>query len=203
MLDHRRCAGYEAVGYSILLPASAVPGWPPEVPLPVEPEWKRDYAASVQRLVRDGVDVPLGNLFVSATRALDPGAQGANRARSASEAFLYRRLETLPETAGRFALNSDLPIPFDGRGGMEVDLLSTETHVAVEVDGAQHLSDPEAYRRDRRKDALLQENGYFVLRFLAEDVGKHLDDVLDAILRAIAHRAATSGADTPSSVPRG
>ena len=94
----RRCAGYEAVGYSILLPASAVPGWPPEVPLPVEPEWKRDYAASVQRLVCDGVDVPLGNLFVSATRALDPGAQGANRARSASEAFLYRRLETLPET---------------------------------------------------------------------------------------------------------
>ncbi|MBN1590848.1 MAG: hypothetical protein JW888_15150 [Pirellulales bacterium] len=31
-------------------------------------------------------------------------------------------------------------------------------------------------------------NGYFVLRFLAEDVGKHLDTVLDAILRALAHR---------------
>jgi len=28
----------------------------------------------------------------------------------------------------------------------------------------------EAYRRDRRKDILLQENGYLVLRFLAEDV---------------------------------
>lgn len=28
------------------------------------------------------------------------------------------------------------------------------------------------YRRDRRKDQLLQENGYFVLRFLAEDVGR-------------------------------
>lgn len=24
----RRCRGYEAVGYKILLPASAVPGWP-------------------------------------------------------------------------------------------------------------------------------------------------------------------------------
>ena len=35
---------------------------------------------------------------------------------------------------------------------------------------------------------MLQENGYFVLRFLAEDVGKHLDDVLDAILRTLAHR---------------
>jgi very-short-patch-repair endonuclease len=33
---------------------------------------------------------------------------------------------------------------------------------------------------------LLQENGYFVLRFLAEDVGKELDAVLDAILRVLA-----------------
>jgi very-short-patch-repair endonuclease len=47
--------------------------------------------------------------------------------------------------------------------------------VAVELDGAQHLSDPAAYWRDRRKDELLQENGYLVLRFLAEDVGKELD----------------------------
>ena len=46
----------------------------------------------------------------------------------------------------------------------------------------------EAYRRDRRKDQLLQENGYFVLRFLAEDVGKNLDLVLDAILRTLSHR---------------
>jgi len=35
---------------------------------------------------------------------------------------------------------------------------------------------------------LLQENGYFVLRFLAEDVGKDLDAVLDAILRMLARR---------------
>lgn len=58
----------------------------------------------------------------------------------------------------------------------------------MELDGGQHLADAEAYRRDRRKDRLLQENGYFVLRFLAEDMGKHLDEVLDAILRTLAHR---------------
>lgn len=34
---------------------------------------------------------------------------------------------------------------------------------------------------------LLQQHGYFVLRFLAEDVGKQLDGVLDAILRALSH----------------
>ncbi len=36
----------------------------------------------------------------------------------------------------------------------------------------------------------LQENGYLVLRFLAEDVGKCLDQVLDAILRALSHQDA-------------
>ena len=184
----RRCRGYEAVGYSILLPASAVPGWPIEVPLPVDPAWKKDYAASVQRLIRDGVDPALGNLFVYASQSPAPDAEGINRARSASEAFLFRRLETLPPTAGRFRLNVALPIPFDGQGQMEVDLFCAEAGIAVELDGAQHLNDPAAYRRDRRKDALLQENGYFVLRFLAEDVGKHLDIVLDAIMRASAHR---------------
>ncbi len=184
----RRCVGYEALGYTILLPASAVPGWPVETPLPVETEWKRDYAASVRRLIRDGVDAPLANLFVHAARSPAPGSEGVDRARSASEAFLYRRLETLPETARRFRLNAELPIPFDGAGRMEVDLLCADAGVVIELDGAQHLADAEAYRRDRRKDALLQQNGYFVLRFLAEDVGKRLDDILDAILAALVHR---------------
>lgn len=58
----------------------------------------------------------------------------------------------------------------------------------MELDGAQHLADPIAYRRDRRKDQVLQENGYLVLRFLAEDVGKDRDIVLDSILRTISHR---------------
>ena len=71
----RRCRGYEAVGYAILLPASAVPGWPAEVPLPVEPQWKNDYAASVRRLVRDGIDQPLANLFVCAAREVAPACR--------------------------------------------------------------------------------------------------------------------------------
>lgn len=184
----RRCKGYEAVGYTILLPASAVPGWPPEVPLPVNPAWKKDYAASVQRLIRDGIDEPLGNLFVHATRAITAGSEGVARARSASEAFLYRRLETLPATAGRFRLNEVLPFPFDQQGHMEVDLLCRGSRVAIELDGPQHLSDPHAYRRDRRKDLLLQEQGYLVLRFLTEDIGERLDLVLDTILRALTSR---------------
>ena len=92
-----------------LVPASAVPGWPAAVPLPSDPLWKRDYAASVKQLIRDGVDEPLGNLFVSAVRVPASEAVGADRARSATEAFLYRRLETLPTKKGCFRLNAELP----------------------------------------------------------------------------------------------
>jgi very-short-patch-repair endonuclease len=71
---------------------------------------------------------------------------------------------------------------------MEVGLLCTDSRIVVEVDGAQHLTDPVAYRRDRRKDQLLQENGYLVLRYLAEDFAKELDSVLDGILRWLRSR---------------
>jgi superfamily II DNA or RNA helicase/very-short-patch-repair endonuclease len=184
----RRCRGYEAVGYSISLPASAVPGWPADVVLPSDPEWKRDYAATVRRLIRDGVDTPLANLFICTVKPSLSEARGVERARSASEAFLYRRLETLTETKGRFQLNVHVPIAFDSQSQMEVDFLNEPLRIVVELDGSQHLSDPEAYRRDRRKDRLLQQNGYLILRFLAEDVGKDLDGVLDSILQSLTWR---------------
>lgn len=182
----KRCTGYEAIGYSILLPGSAVPDWPPEVPLPIDPQWKSEYAATVRRLVQDGVDVELADLFVHSACQFDSDAVGVDRARSASEAFLYRRLQSLHETAGRFELNAKLPIAFDGWGNMEVDLLEPTVRLVIELDGGQHFDNKDAYRRDRRKDALLQEQGYFVLRFLVEDIGSNLDSVLDAVFRTLA-----------------
>ena len=182
----KRCAGYEAVGYTILLPASALPGWPAEVPLPVDPKWKQDYAASVRRLIQDGVDQPLAQLFVHAATAFDADAVGAARARSASEAFLYRRIESLPDLAGRFKLNASLPIPFDDRSQLEVDFLDAAARLVIEVDGGQHLGDADAWRRDRRKDVALQAHGYFVLRFLTEDLAKNLGFVLDTVQRTLA-----------------
>ena len=71
---------------------------------------------------------------------------------------------------------------------MEVDLLCGDARLAIELDGAQHLESADAYRRDRRKDQLLQQNGYFVLRFLAQDVGKNLDMVLDTVQRTLLGR---------------
>jgi hypothetical protein len=182
----RRCAGYEAVGYTILLPASALPGWPAEVPLPVDPQWKETYTASVRRLIRDGVDIPLARLFVDAATAFPDGPVGDARARSASEAFLFQRFESLPDLAGRFQLNAHLPIPFDDLGRMEVDFLCAAQRLVIEVDGGQHLGDAEAWRRDRRKDAALQAHGFFVLRFLAADLAAKMDFVLDTVRGTLA-----------------
>lgn len=187
----RRCRGYEAVGYQIRLPGSAVPGWPSEVPLPVDPEWKSNYSSSIQRLIRDGVDVTLANLFTHAARTISDDAAGVDRARSASEAFLFRRLETLPATSGLFQLKACLPISFNQRGKMEVDMLCATSRIVIEIDGMQHLDCAEAYRRDRRKDLLLQQHGYLVLRFLADDIGQRYETVLDTILGALANREAT------------
>lgn len=183
----KRCNGYESIGYRVLLPGSAVPGWPSEVELPIDPQWKSDYAGTVRRLVSDGVDAQLADLFVHTARDFDPDSSGVDRARSASEAFLYNRLNSLPTASGRFRLNSALPIPFDGWGNMEVDLLDASCRLVIELDGGHHFTDKDAYRRDRRKDALLQQHGYFVLRFLVEDIGKRLDFVLDTIVKTIVY----------------
>ena len=56
------------------------------------------------------------------------------------------------------------PIAFDGDSRLEVDVLCAGARIAIEIDGPHHLADPVAYRRDRRKDRLLQEQGYEVKR---------------------------------------
>jgi superfamily II DNA or RNA helicase/very-short-patch-repair endonuclease len=182
----RRCREYERLGYTLLMPASVIPGWPIDVPLPVDVGWKKQYSASVQRLIRDGVDTPLAELFVNVTEINDLGEKvGIERARSQSEAFLYQRLQSLNATKDRFQLNTKLPIPFAGQSFMEVDFLDAKNKQVIEIDGPHHFQDAASYRHDRLKDARLQERGYKILRFLAEDLGTHLNQVLDEILRGM------------------
>ena len=152
---------------------------------------RRAYEAQgykVERLVRDGVDAQAAGLFLELTDELTADGLDPPQVASASEAFLFRHLQGRPDTRNRFRLKARLPIPFSERGHIEVDFLEADARLVIELDGPQHLTDPEAYRRDRHKDALLQENGYLVLRFLAEDLGTRLDTVLDDILRALAQR---------------
>ena len=187
MFEKRRRA-YEAQGYTVERPASALPGWPVSVGLPARDDWKRRFQPSVSRLARDGVDAQSAGLFLELTDQLTADGLDPQRVRSASGAFLFRHLQARPDTRDRFRLNARLPIPFGGLGHMEVDFLEADARLVIELDGPQHLANVDAYRRDRRKDALLQQNGYLVLRFLAEDLGSRLGAVLDDIERALVRR---------------
>lgn len=88
-----------------------------------------------------------------------PEAQGVDRARSACEAFSFRRRQTRRGSSVRLRLNAKRPIPFGPNGCVEVDLLCEDGRLVIELGGAQHLADPEAYRRDRRKDASYRNTG--------------------------------------------
>jgi hypothetical protein len=117
----------------------------------------------------------------------------ASRARSAAEAFLFQRLESLPWARGLFELNAPLPPLRPSERPWEVDFLSRGLRIAVEIDGFFHFREPDAYRNDRRKDLELQRQGYLVLRFLADDVVARLEDILNTLKDAISHRSATAG----------
>lgn len=139
-------------------------------------------------IAANGVDAALLESAVSAIHgtASPPTTQAEDdRARSAAERFLFEFLESLPETAGRFELNATLDFRFGPRPA-EVDLLCRSPRIAIEVDGYFHFLSPEAYRRDRTKDWELQQRGFLVLRFLAEDVIPKVDLIRDRILDAIA-----------------
>ncbi len=144
----------------------------------------------------DGGEIgPVGPPAENAPAPSGPGSpEDDDRARSEAERFLFERLESLPMTAGLFELNSGLDIPFGPGRAMEVDLVSRPLGLAIEVDGYYHFRDEDAYRRDRRKDFLLQARGYLVVRVLAEDVVRRLEDVLDLILSAVASREGGPGA---------
>ena len=68
--------------------------------------------------------------------------------------------------------------------------------------GRDHLRVGIPHALNRDKDQVLQENGCLVLRFLAEDVGRVLDVVLDAILRTLSHRQFTEPPVAPLSFVR-
>jgi superfamily II DNA or RNA helicase len=182
---NRRSRGYRDIGYDMVMTNDSLNGWPEGVEIPVSLREDRTFADAIRRIGRDGADAETADLFVHAALAT---SEGEGIARSAAEKFLFRFLDGLPKTKGLFTLNGRLDIPFGPNSYMEVDLLCKEKKVAVEIDGAFHFEDAEHYRRDRRKDFLLQKNGYLVVRFLAEDVTKRLPQVVEELSAALASR---------------
>jgi uncharacterized protein DUF559 len=115
------------------------------------------------------------------------GAGVSLDARSVAETTLHEALEATPATTGRFVLNESLSVRF-GPTAAEIDLLSRGDRIAIEIDGIHHFADPDCYRRDRRKDLLLQTQGFVVVRLLAEDVMRDVRSAVNAVCQALAYR---------------
>jgi very-short-patch-repair endonuclease len=71
-------------------------------------------------------------------------------------------------------------------GGYIVDFVCLEKRLIVEVDGAQH-SEQKTYE-EKRTD-WLRSQGFVVLRFWDDEVLKQLDDVKEAIWKALSERS--------------
>jgi len=146
---------------------------------------------AIARLAAEGLDSGLAEVFVAAvaesrcTTSAQSEAEGLHR--SAAERFLFELLESMPETRGLFEPNR--PLEFHhGHRSAEADMVAPWLKLVIEVDGGYYHLNPEQYRRDRRKDHAYQRHGYWVLRFLAEDVVKDSESILSTVLDAVALR---------------
>jgi hypothetical protein len=138
-------------------------------------------------------------VFDEAVRSLehadeDPAAR--ERARSKAESLLHAYLAGHAETAGLFELNGRMSFDFGNRPA-EIDLVSRQLDVAIEVDGYFHFRDPDGFRRDRRKDVLLQGHGFLVMRFLAADIPARLPEIMTDILDIVRARKQRQGHREP------
>ena len=118
-----------------------------------------------------------------------PTADDDGTYRSQAERLLFQYLEARSTTAGKFRANVRLDIRFGNRA-MEVDFLADKAKVVIELDGYYHFQSSESYRRDRRKDIALQQKGFWVLRFLSEDVIANLEEILATIDQVLSLRLA-------------
>jgi very-short-patch-repair endonuclease len=93
----------------------------------------------------------------------------------------------------------ELPMPttqfevwHGGRFVARIDLAYPDALVAVELDGFEHHSTPEAFQRDRARQNDLVALGWMVLRFTWQDVARRPLEVIDSIRSALRTRRPAS-----------
>ncbi|OBA85962.1 hypothetical protein A5662_03530 [Mycobacteriaceae bacterium 1482268.1] len=103
------------------------------------------------------------------------------------------RSESPMESEARLAMiDGGLPIPelqyevVDGNGELRrLDFAWPDQRVAVEYDGLDWHSDPEAMRRDRRRQMALQDVGWIVISIVFDDVRRRAWDFIARINREL------------------
>jgi very-short-patch-repair endonuclease len=111
-----------------------------------------------------------------------------DHAQAGTEQVLLHALAQDARTAGLFETNVRVPI-YDGVVG--VDLVARDALLALEIDDWYHHRDARGYHRARIKDLGLQRAGFFVMRFLVEDVEDRLAQVVEEIALGLAGRRAS------------
>jgi hypothetical protein len=77
-----------------------------------------------------------------------------------------------------------------GRIVAEIDFAHEGLRIAIEVDGRAHHSDRRSFERDRERQNHLVLQGWLILRFTWEQITQRPQEVIAAVLAAVAQRAA-------------
>ncbi|WP_181763035.1 type IV toxin-antitoxin system AbiEi family antitoxin domain-containing protein [Rhodococcus spelaei] len=71
------------------------------------------------------------------------------------------------------------------------DFVDERSRTIVEIDGREFHSEPEVFRKDRRRQNWLLLDGWLILRYAAYDVYQHLDEIADEAVRVVRKRRRT------------
>jgi len=137
-------------------------------------------AARRVRVAHEGAGRPMLIFSPSIMAGMESrqGTKTARRLRTActdAELALWQRLRA--RRLAQLKFRRQFPV-----SGYVVDFACLEVKLVVEVDGGQHA---ERVTEDAQRTAVLEKNGFRVLRFWDNDVLKDLDAVLAEILRCV------------------
>jgi very-short-patch-repair endonuclease len=104
-------------------------------------------------------------------------ARQLRAAQTSAEAKLWQALRA--RQMARWKFRRQHPI-----NGYVVDFVTLDGKLVVEVDGVTHAT-PEQLAYDARRSRVLEEAGFFVLRFSNADVYENLDGVLEVVVRTL------------------
>ena len=154
---------------------------------------RRDGAKLMDAALQNHVD--LRDLWRAHLR--NKGRYGSPRARrllqaasSGARSEAERLLVKLLRTAGITGWTANYPV-----GPYKIDVAFPELKIAIETDGWAFHSDPDAFRRDRKRQNYLILQGWRVLRFTWLDLVEYPQRVIAEIRSAISARLSTVGVD--------
>ena len=72
---------------------------------------------------------------------------------------------------------------FDGHKHIDIAILPARLY--IEVDGVQHLNNPEQIITDFKRDYYSNEGGFYTLHIHNDDIKNHLNSIADAIAEVV------------------